>query len=106
MQWTKHSHCQRKNLVDPLGGSWYLEYLTDKIENEAENYFKKIEGFGGVIPAIEDGYFQREISKSASDYQYKVDNLKRVVVGINMFEKKNEEIPVKNVNPLPKKKIN
>ena len=71
-----------------------LEHLTDKIENDAEDYFKKIEGFGGVIPAIEDGFFQREISRSASEYQSKVDNHKRIVVGVNMFEEKNEEIDI------------
>ena len=46
------------NVVDPLGGSWYLEKLTDEIEEEAESYFKEIENIGGVIPAIEQGYFQ------------------------------------------------
>ena len=88
------------NVVDPLGGSWYLEHLTDTIENDAEDYFKKIESLGGVIPAIEDGFFQREISRSASEYQSKVDNHKRIVVGVNMFQEKNEgiDIPLQKVS--------
>jgi methylmalonyl-CoA mutase N-terminal domain/subunit len=82
------------NVVDPLGGSWYLEKLTDEIEEEAESYFKEIENIGGVIPAIEQGYFQREIARSASEYQEKVDKNKRIVVGVNDFVKDNEEIDI------------
>ena len=82
------------NVVDPLGGSWYLEHLTDKIENDVENYFKEIESLGGVIPAIEDGFFQREISRSSSEYQSKVDNQERIVVGVNKFKENNEEIDI------------
>ncbi len=69
------------NVADPLGGSWYIESLTDRMEKEAEAYFKQIEDFGGVIPAIEEGFFQREIAHAASDYQKKVDERSRVVVG-------------------------
>ena len=82
------------NVVDPLGGSWFIESLTDKIENEAEKYFKEIENIGGVINGIEDGYFQREISQSASRYQIKVDNKERIVVGINKFINESEEIEI------------
>jgi len=82
------------NVVDPLGGSWYVESLTDKMEEEAEKYFLKIDELGGVVPAIEDGYFQREIAKAASDYQRKVDSKERVVVGVNEFVNKNEEIEI------------
>ena len=82
------------NVVDPLGGSWYIEHLTDKIENEAENYFTEIEKLGGVIPAIEDGYFQREISRSSSEYQAKVDKNHRIVVGVNKFKDNSEEIDI------------
>ena len=82
------------NVVDPLGGSWYIEHLTDKIENDVENYFIEIERLGGVIPAIEDGYFQREISMSASEYQAKVDKIQRIVVGVNKFRDVNEEIDI------------
>ena len=82
------------NVVDPLGGSWYLEKLTDEIEEAAESYFREIENIGGVIPAIEQGYFQREIARSASEYQEKVDKNKRIVVGVNDFVKDNEEIDI------------
>ena len=82
------------NVVDPLGGSYFIENLTDKIEEKAEKYFAEIDNLGGVINAIEDGYFQREISMAASDYQNKVDNKDRIVVGINKFVNKNEEIEI------------
>ena len=82
------------NVVDPLGGSWYVEELTDKMEKEAYNYFSKIDELGGVIPAIEMGYFQREIAESASDYQRRVDSKRRIVVGVNEFSKENEEIEI------------
>ncbi len=88
------------SVVDPLGGSWYLEHLTDKIEQDVENYFLEIESLGGVISAIEDGFFQREISRSASEYQAKVDELRRIVVGVNKFKNKHDEIdiPILNLN--------
>ena len=82
------------NVVDPLGGSWYVEELTDKMEKEAYNYFSKIDDIGGVIPAIEMGYFQREIAEAASDYQRRVDSKRRIVVGVNEFSKNNEEIEI------------
>ena len=82
------------NVVDPLGGSWYVEELTDKMEKEAYNYFSKIDDLGGVIPAIEMGYFQREIAEAASDYQRRVDSKRRIVVGVNKFSKANEEIEI------------
>ena len=82
------------NVVDPLGGSYFIENLTDKIEEKAETYFKEIDNLGGVINAIEDGYFQREISMAASDYQSKIDNKDRIVVGVNKFVNKNEKIDI------------
>ena len=82
------------NVVDPLGGSWFIEELTNKLEKEAEDYFDKIDGMGGVIPAIEKGYFQREIAYAASEYQRKVDTKRRIVVGVNEFVKENEEIEI------------
>ena len=87
------------NVVDPLGGSWYLENLTDKIEKEVEEYFIEIDNIGGVIPAIEQGYFQREISTSASDYQSKLDFGERIMVGANAFVNKNEvvDIPIMEI---------
>ena len=82
------------NVVDPLGGSWYVENLTDKIEKKAMQYFKEIEEIGGVIPSIEKGYFQTEISRSASVFQKQIDNGKRIVVGVNAFNKTDEEIEI------------
>lgn len=82
------------NVVDPLGGSWYIEKLTDEIEEEVEQYFDEIENIGGVITAIEQGYFQREIARSASIYQKKIDDKSRVVVGVNDYVKDNEEIDI------------
>ncbi len=82
------------NVIDPLGGSWFVEKLTDEMEAEAEDYFTEIEKFGGVIPAIEAGYFQREIARAASEYQRKVDSKRRIVVGVNEFVKENESIEI------------
>ena len=82
------------NVIDPLGGSWYVEELTDKMELEVGKYFTKIDELGGVISAIEMGYFQREIAESASDYQRRVDSKRRIIVGVNDFVKNNEGIDI------------
>ena len=82
------------NVVDPLGGSFFIEKLTDEIEAKAEQYFSEIDNLGGVISAIEEGYFQREIARSASDYQLKVDSKRRIVVGVNQYINKKEEIDI------------
>ena len=88
------------NVVDPLGGSWFLEKLTDEMEEKTEVYFSEIDDLGGVIHAIEQGYQQREISKSASIYQDKIDNNKRVVVGVNKFinDEKEIDIPILEID--------
>ncbi len=82
------------NVIDPLGGSWYVESLTDKLEAEAEDYFRKVDEMGGVIPAIEDGYFQREIARSAFEYENKINEKSRIVVGVNDFIKEDEKIEI------------
>ena len=82
------------NVVDPLGGSWYLEELTDLIESDAQKYFDEIEKLGGVIECIETGYLQKEISDASSDYQNKVDDKSRIIVGMTDFIKENEEIEI------------
>ena len=89
------------NVADPLGGSWFVESLTDRLERDAENYFEDIEKNGGVIQAIEDGYFQREIAKSAEDYQKLIDEKQLYVVGVNKFNKDNEniDIPILEIGP-------
>ena len=88
------------NVVDPLGGSWFLENLTDEMEVKTEEYFSEIDDLGGVIPAIEQGYQQREISKAASIYQDKIDYNKRIVVGVNMFinDEKEIDIPILEID--------
>ncbi len=73
------------NTVDPLGGSYYLEALTSEMERQANVYFDKIEKLGGVIPAIEKGFFQREIADSAARYQKEIDGKRRTVVGVNEY---------------------
>ena len=82
------------NTADPLGGSWFIENLTDQLEKEAYEYFDKIESQGGVVEAIENSYFQREISQASSDYQAKVDKKERYIVGVNSFVKEKEEIDI------------
>ncbi len=82
------------NVADPFGGSWYVESLTNKIEEEAEDYFLKVEEMGGVISAIEEGFFQREIARSAFEYEKKINEKSRIVVGVNDFVKEDEEIEI------------
>ena len=89
------------NVADPLGGSWLIESLTDQLEQEAEKYFEKIEHLGGVIQAIEKGYFQREIARSAKSYQKLVDEKQLFIVGVNQFGKDDEniDIPILEIGP-------
>ncbi|MBN1280051.1 MAG: methylmalonyl-CoA mutase family protein [Candidatus Thermoplasmatota archaeon] len=79
--------------VDPLGGSYYVEWLTDTMEQETYKYFDKVERLGGVIPAIEKGFFQKEIAESAYRYQKEVDANQRILVGVNRYQL-DEEISI------------
>ncbi len=79
------------DVVDPLGGSYYLESLTDKMEEEAYKYFKTINAMGGVVSAIKNGYLQKEIAATAYAHQRKVENGELKVVGVNAFSKENEQ---------------
>jgi len=72
--------------VDPLAGSYFLEHLTGQIEEECNEYLKKIDQMGGVIPAVETGFLQGEISNSAYEYQKKIEGKDRIVVGVNRFQ--------------------
>jgi len=74
------------NTIDPLGGSYYVEALTDELEKRTYEYFDKIDTLGGVVPAIEKGFFQREISRSAYEYQRALEHKEKYHVGINIFE--------------------
>ena len=85
--------------VDPLGGSYYIEWLTDKMEEEVYAYFDRIDKIGGVIKGIESGFFQREIAESAYRYQKEVEEGKRIIVGVNAYvEGDMEEIPILKVS--------
>jgi methylmalonyl-CoA mutase, N-terminal domain len=81
------------NTIDPLGGSWYIEDLTNRLEQEAYDYFERIEQLGGVIPAIKENFFQREIADASFRYQAEVEAKQRVVVGVNRYVAE-EEPPI------------
>ena len=88
------------NSVDPLGGSYFLEALTNEMEKKAYDYFKKIQELGGVLPAIETGFFQGEISDSAYRYQREIDQQVRHVIGVNAYlDEKEPEIPLLKIDP-------
>ncbi|MBI5470871.1 MAG: methylmalonyl-CoA mutase family protein [Ignavibacteriae bacterium] len=89
------------NTIDPLGGSYFVEALTDKMEKEAEAYFEKIDALGGVIPAIEAGFFQREIAEAAYRYQLELDAKEKIIVGVNEFaeEEAEPDIPILVISP-------
>ena len=88
------------NTVDPLGGSFFVEAQTDRIEAQAYDYFRRIEDLGGVIPAIEKGFFQSEISDAAYRYQREIDEGIRRVVGVNAYaENKPLTIPLLEMDP-------
>jgi len=82
------------NTIDPLAGSYYVEALTNKMEEEAEKYFAEIERRGGVLKCIEEGYFQREIAEAAYRYQKEIENKDRIVVGLNDFIIPDEKIEI------------
>lgn len=78
------------NTVDPLGGSWYVESLTEKMIDGCMDYFAKIDGFGGMVEAVEAGFPQREIQESAYQYQKAVERKEQVIVGVNKYAMENE----------------
>ena len=73
------------NTIDPLGGSYYVEHLTNELERQAYDYFERIEQLGGVLAGIEQNFFQREIADAAFRYQREVESGQRVVVGVNRY---------------------
>ena len=79
------------NTIDPLGGSYFVEELTDRLEAEAEDYFARIEQLGGVIPAIKENFFQREIAEASFRYQSEVEAGQRIVVGVNRYQLADEQ---------------
>jgi len=85
------------NVVDPLAGSYFIEWLTDEMERQAEVYFKQIEDIGGVIAGIEKGFFMKEIADSAYRFQQKLDTQERIFVGLNALT---EEAPGSKIEIL------
>jgi methylmalonyl-CoA mutase N-terminal domain/subunit len=78
------------NVVDPLGGSYYVEALTDELERQAEAYFAQIAEYGGVVEAIEAGFFQKEIAEASYRYQRSIETKDRIIVGVNAFQRDEE----------------
>ncbi len=93
------------NSIDPLGGSYYLEQLTNELERRAYEYFLRIEELGGVIPAIEQNFMQREIAEASFTYQSEVERGERVVVGVNRYEQEDEQpIELLRIDPALEQK--
>jgi methylmalonyl-CoA mutase, N-terminal domain len=82
------------HVIDPLGGSWYVEKLTDDMEREAEAIFARVEEMGGVVRCIEEGWFQRELARSAYEFQRALEKGDRVFVGVNKFVEEDEKISI------------
>src|SRR5712671_323421 len=88
------------NTVDPVGGSYAIEKLTDEIEARAKDYIKKIDALGGMLRAIETGYVQGEIQKAAYEYQRAIERGEQIVVGVNQFvAEKETPIPIQRIDP-------
>ncbi len=88
------------NTIDPLAGSFYLEQLTNQMEEEANAYFRQIEALGGVVRGIENGFFQREIAEAAFRYQMEIDTNQRIIVGVNDYVANEPvEIPILEMDP-------
>jgi methylmalonyl-CoA mutase N-terminal domain/subunit len=86
--------------IDPLGGAYYLEYLTDELARRAEEYFEAIAGLGGVLAAIETGYIQREIQESAYRFQRELESQQEIAVGVNRYvEEEETPIPLQRLDP-------
>jgi methylmalonyl-CoA mutase N-terminal domain/subunit len=82
------------SVIDPLGGSYFVEALTDELEADAERYFQRIEELGGVVKAIELGFFQREITRAAYEYQMALSRRKKFHVGVNEFVNPGEQLEI------------
>ncbi|HKI56861.1 MAG TPA: methylmalonyl-CoA mutase family protein [Trueperaceae bacterium] len=87
------------NTIDPLAGSYYLEWLTGEMERQTLAYFEQIDALGGAEKAIEDGFFAREIGDASWRQQRAIDEHERLVVGVNAFEQENPEVPIQLVDP-------
>src|SRR5205823_1379690 len=82
------------NVIDPLGGSYYVESLTDQLERDAEAMFEEVDGIGGVVQGLETGWFQRKIAESAARQQWEIEQHRRVIVGVNEFVTDEPELTI------------
>jgi methylmalonyl-CoA mutase N-terminal domain/subunit len=82
------------NTIDPLAGSYFIETLTDELERDALEIFEEVDALGGVVPGIEQGWFQQRIASSAMRQQREVESGERVVVGVNHFREGSEKIEI------------
>jgi methylmalonyl-CoA mutase N-terminal domain/subunit len=88
------------NTIDPLGGSYFVEDLTNRLEAEAYDYFDRIRELGGVIPAIKENFFQREIADASFRYQAEVEAKQRIVVGVNRYQQDDEpDLEILRIDP-------
>jgi methylmalonyl-CoA mutase N-terminal domain/subunit len=93
------------NTIDPLGGSYYVETLTSELERQAYEYFDRIEKLGGVVPAIKENFFQREIAEASFRYQHEVEQRQRVVVGVNRYQQEDEQqLEILKIDPALERK--
>lgn len=86
------------NTIDPLGGSYFVEKLTQEMEEEALEYIRRIDEMGGMVKAIEMGFPQREVMESAYRYQQAVEKKEKIIVGVNAFEKEHEPISILEID--------
>jgi methylmalonyl-CoA mutase N-terminal domain/subunit len=94
------------NTIDPLGGSYYVEDLTNRLEAEAYEYFDRIEKLGGVVQAIKENFFQREIADASFRYQAEVEAKQRIIVGVNRYELEDEpELELLRIPALEQQQI-
>jgi len=93
------------NTIDPLGGSYYVEHLTNELERQAYEYFERIDALGGVVEAIKENFFQREIAEASFRYQAEVERGQRIVVGVNRYELEDEPpIAILKIDPALEQK--
>ncbi len=89
------------NTIDPLGGSYYVEHLTNELERQAYEYFDRIEQLGGVVAAIKENFFQAEIADAAFQYQREVESEQRVIVGVNRYQTEDQpQVEIHRVDPI------
>jgi methylmalonyl-CoA mutase, N-terminal domain len=85
------------SVVDPLGGSYYVEWLTEQLEEEAYRYFERLDSAGGVLNAIRSGFIQREIAENSYRLSKRVESKQDIIVGVNKYEVKKEEVPIETL---------